>query len=272
MRTFLANLIVVIAKLVSLPLSSRRRMDTCIRVRQGLETVVQVKTEAGQIRFHGDTRWILSQIWEFEDNEPDMLAWIAKMPDSACFWDIGANIGAFSLYAALIRRARVLAFEPSGSTFSILNRNIELNGVSELVSGYCLAFAGETKLGVLNMAGTGAGRAMHGFETEFDQFNRPIETKFRQGTIGFSVDDFVNHFSPPRPTHVKIDVDGIEADILGGGRVTLSDPSVRSMIVEVEGDPDLARNRKIFSLMREFGFTAKPKISPECRNVVFDRM
>ena len=78
-------------------------------------------------------------------------------------------------------------------------------------------------------------------------------------------------FSPPLPTHVKIDVDGIEADILRGGRRTLSAQSVRSMIVEVERDLDTPHNREILGLMAELGFTARPKASPGLLNVIFDR-
>ena len=193
------------------------------------------------------------------------------MPDGACFWDIGANIGAFALYAALGRQAQVLAFEPAGSTFALLNANIELNAMSGTVTGYCIAFAGETKLDVLNMAGTAAGLSMHGFGTERDQFDKRIETRFSQGAVGYTVDDFVDRFSPNLPTHVKIDVDGIEADILRGGCRTFSGPPVRSMIVEVEGDLKAAQNREIFSLMEEMGFSPRRKASPEFRNVVFDK-
>ena len=70
---------------------------------------------------------------------------------------------------------------------------------------------------------------------------------------------------------MKIDVDGIEADILRGDRRTLSAPSVRSMIVEIERDLSSPHNREILALMAEFGFKARPKASPQLRNVVFDR-
>ena len=70
---------------------------------------------------------------------------------------------------------------------------------------------------------------------------------------------------------MKIDVDGIEADILRGGQDTLSAPSVRSMIVEIEGDMTSHHNREILQLMAEFGFATRPKASPHLRNVVFDR-
>lgn len=61
---------------------------------------------------------------------------------------------------------------------------------------------------------------------------------FRQGAVGFSIDDFARVFRPSPPTHVKIDVDGLEPDILRGRRDTLSAPAVRSVIMEVEGSTD----------------------------------
>ena len=122
---------------------------------------------------------------------------------------------------------------------------------------------------------------MHGFDSEEDQFESSIAVKFRQGAIGFSVDDFVELFSPPLPTHVKLDVDGLEPDILRGGTKTFSAPSVQSMIVEVEGSPE--RQAEIVALMAELGFTAEPQAisaarrrkspsaPPRYRNVVFRR-
>ena len=110
---------------------------------------------------------------------------------------------------------------------------------------------------------------MHGFNTGKDQFEQPIATKFRQGAIGFSVDDFVRQFSPPLPTHVKVDVDGLELGILRGGAKTFSAPSVRSMIVELQGSEE--RQAEIVRLMTELGFVAEPKASPSYRNVIFRR-
>ena len=177
----------------------------------------------------------------------------------------------FSLYAALRPNIHVLAVEPSASNFAELNKNIELNKMSERVRGYCIAFCDETRLDALNMAKTGAGRSMHGFGTETDQFGRTIRTEFRQGAVGFSVDDFVRMFSPPLPTHVKIDVDGIEDEILRGGMRTFSANSLQSMIIEIEGDHESSRIREINSLLAEMGFAARPAASPRFRNVVFDR-
>ena len=201
-----------------------------------------------------------------------MLEWIEAFPEGACFWDIGANVGAFSLYAALPGNVHVIAIEPAANTFATLTRNIELNGMNDRVSAYCVAFSDKTRLDTLYMSSVESGGVWHGFGTETNQFGEAIATTLRQGAVGFSIDDFAVTFSPRLPTHVKIDVDGIEPDILRGGCKMLSTPSLKSAIVEVEGDPASPRVREIMALMSEYGFAPRAKASPDLRNIVFDRL
>ena len=248
-----------------------RRRDAKVMVHDLLASTVPVETKRGRLLFDPNSRKCFRRAWMFHSDEPDTLEWLDALPNDSCFWDVGANIGVFSLYAGLRPKARVLAFEPSGSSYAVLNRNIELNDLSDRIAAYCIAFSEKTKLGLLNMADTAAGQSMHGFGTEIDQFNNIIDIKFRQGTVGFSIDNFVTMFSPSLPTHVKIDVDGIEGDILRGGRNTLSVHSVKSMIVEIQGDLGSPRNQEVLTIMTELGFSARPKASPEFRNVIFDR-
>lgn len=268
MRRFLAAIVVAFAKLVTFPLEPTRRRDARIIVRDHLAPTYPVSTKHGDLIFDASFRWSLRSADVFPRWEPETQGWIDEFPEGACFWDIGANVGMFSLYAALRPGVRVLAFEPAGSSFAVLNRNIGLNDMESRIAAYCIAFSDDTKLDTLYMGFANAGS----FGTEVNQFDEVVDTKFRQGCIGYSVDDFVSAFSPPLPTHVKIDVDGLEAAILGGGRDTFSMSSVRSMLVEVEGDPASARNREIMASMTEFGFTVRPAERPECRNIIFDKV
>ncbi len=61
--------------------------------------------------------------------------------------DIGANIGVFALYAAHAGAAKVLAYEPNGESFALLQRNITANRLEQVVVPCRLAVserAGET--------------------------------------------------------------------------------------------------------------------------------
>jgi FkbM family methyltransferase len=50
-----------------------------------------------------------------------------------CVVDVGANIGVFSLYQSMLKRAeQVIAFEPSPDVFPRLVRNIEINGIKNV--------------------------------------------------------------------------------------------------------------------------------------------
>jgi FkbM family methyltransferase len=171
--------------------------------------------------------------------EPETLEWIDRFDDGDVYWDIGANVGVYALYAAINRRIRVLAFEPSSANYFLLNRNIELNRLGEWMSGYCLAFSDRDGIDTLNMQTTELGGALSSFGSTVDESGREFIPKFRQGAVGYSVDSFVERFKPPFPNHIKIDVDGIEDRIVAGAQATLRDARLKSLSIEFdEARPD----------------------------------
>ena len=78
--------------------------------------------------------------------EPDTIQWIDEFPEQTVFWDVGANVGVYSLYAATKPGVSVLSFEPLAANFHVLSRNIELNDFGHCVRAYCVALARETGL------------------------------------------------------------------------------------------------------------------------------
>ena len=68
------------------------------------------------------TKW---RVQTFSNKEPDTLTWIDDMEKNSCLWDIGANIGLYSIYAAKTRKSNVYAIEPSVFNLEILIRNIK---------------------------------------------------------------------------------------------------------------------------------------------------
>ena len=52
------------------------------------------------------------------------------------FIDIGANIGLYSIYAAIKHsNSEVISFEPSTSNLRVLSRNISINKLEEKING-----------------------------------------------------------------------------------------------------------------------------------------
>ena len=86
------------------------------------------------------------------------------------------------------------------------------------------------------MGSTEAGSSLHSFGVAEDFKGRPFTPTFRQGVLGYSIDNFVETFDPPFPNHIKIDVDGIEDRIVKGAERTLADPRLKSVSVELVED------------------------------------
>ena len=187
------------------------------------------------IRFVATTPLLQQRAASALFKEPDTIRWIDSLPAGDVLWDIGANVGTFSLYAAKRRGLRVLAFEPSAGNYMVLCRNIQLNGLGDRITAYCLALSGDKRLGVLNLGSDELGGAVNQFggEGEVSRYHSGTAAIGQQGMIGYPVDQFIAEFGAPFPNHLKIDVDGLEWAILQGAAKALRDPRLRSMMVEL---------------------------------------
>jgi len=212
--------------------------------------VTDVPTDSGTLRFVTSTPLLYSRARGALVKEPDTIEWIDGFAAGDVLWDVGANVGVFSLYAARRPEIRVLAFEPSADNYAALCANVFGNSFGDRIIPYCIAFAGTTELGVLNSPSREVGTAMH-------QFGKPGEgsrywkgsVSHAQGMVGYTIDEFISRFDPPFPTHVKLDVDGLEWPILVGAPKTLRDPRLRSLMVELNltDKPELARAKELLS-------------------------
>jgi len=153
-------------------------------------------------------------------------------------YDIGANVGAYSLYAGYKVKdsgGRVYAFEPAFFNFFSLSRNIEANLLNEIVIPYPVALGRNTREAKFFLSDTTAGSALHGVgraESEGKEF----EAKFQQGVFVTTLDEFCNHSGVAFPNHIKIDVDGTESDIVSGMQKTMNDYKLKSVMIEIDRD------------------------------------
>ncbi|HTI41927.1 MAG TPA: FkbM family methyltransferase [Vicinamibacterales bacterium] len=165
--------------------------------------------------------------------EPFTIEWMqTHIKRGDVLFDIGANVGAYSLVAA--RKpgggARVYAFEASYANVAALCANIALNNAADDVTPVPVALSGETAMGVFNLRDLDAGSARHGLGAQMPENGQVV---LRQPVMTFRLDDLIDRFTLPAPNHIKMDVDGGELDVLAGACRTLSSPSLRSMLVEV---------------------------------------
>lgn len=191
--------------------------------------------------------------------EPITLAWIDTFGEGEILYDIGANVGMYTIYAAIMRRASVYAFEPEALNYAELNKNIYLNDLHGQVLGYCLALSDVDKLDRLLLSDFGLGISYHDFEenswTEDKAFaadwHVSKDNRRPQGCVGHRLDTLVRD-GLPAPHHIKIDVDGLEHRVVDGMIETLQRPCLKTVLIEINFDN--AMNLQIVDKLAELGW------------------
>jgi FkbM family methyltransferase len=237
-----------IREVASLPLRALGPQDRGLALQKlTVSMTSEVDVNGHTLRFVTPTPLLQARANSVLEKEPETIEWIDGFDSGDVLWDIGANVGMFSLYTARCRKVPVLAFEPSADNFMILCRNIEINAFEGRVVPYCIAFAGTTALGVLNSPSCEMGAALHQFGArgECSRYWNGGKCSYAQGMIGFTIDDFIRQFQPPFPTRLKIDVDGLEWPILQGAEQTLRDLRLQSVMAELPISDEATRNRAV---------------------------
>jgi FkbM family methyltransferase len=169
--------------------------------------------------------------------EPETVAWIERFvrPGDVLF-DIGANVGAYSLVAdrATNGGCIVYAFEPSFSTFAQLSRNVALNGAEGRIIPILVALSDVNGLVTFNYSSIDPGAALHALGDSLDSTGKPFQPVFSQPVLSYRMDDFITQFAVAPPNHIKLDVDGVELKVLRGASGVLANPLLRTVLVEVE--------------------------------------
>lgn len=192
----------------------------------------------------------------FSIKEPETLEWIDKIPEGSVLWDVGANVGLYSCYAAKKRRCRVFAFEPSVFNLEVLARNIYLNNLTDLVTILPLPLSELSGTNKLNMTTTEWGGALSTFGNTYGFDGKSLDKKFEFSTMGLSMNDAVTALNIPEPDYIKMDVDGIEHLILKGGSNILA--NVKGVLIEVNDNfKEQAENTSTY--LRTAGLQFKEK-------------
>jgi len=191
--------------------------------------------------------------------EPITLAWIDSFESGEILFDIGANVGMYTIYAAVMREAEVYSFEPEALNYGELNKNIFLNDLHGRVLAYCLALSDVDKTDRLLLSDFGLGISYHDFEenswTEDKQFAPDWavskDNRRPQGCIGRRVDTLIAE-GLPVPHHIKIDVDGLEHRVIEGMLETLQHPELKTILIEINFDNP--RNLEIIEQFQRLGW------------------
>lgn len=160
--------------------------------------------------------------------EPDTIAWLNQMQPGDTLFDVGANMGQYSLLAAQ-RGVRVHAFEPEAQNFALLVRNIIINNLNDLITAWPVALSDRVSLEVLHLSSLVTGGSCHAYGESIDFHGKPRAFPYSQGSMSTTLDKFVAEHGAPN--YVKLDVDGFEHLVVAGGRSAML--HAKSVLIEI---------------------------------------
>lgn len=182
--------------------------------------------EFDQIRVSYNESWLANDLLD-------------ELQSTDCFWDIGGNIGLYTLLAAE-SGVEVVAFEPWLENAATIERNLRRNDLSARIIPKALAEESgpsEFTLDERESPGSGRGSLLDDWQDGHTQLVECV-----RGDVAIEREGI------PEPTVAKIDVEGAELEVLKGFDDQLAD--IRLIYCELHGVDDSA----VRTLLRDKGF------------------
>jgi len=159
------------------------------------------------------------------------------------FIDVGANVGSYTILASAAVGCNAYAFEPIPATFQRLTANLRLNNLDDRVNA-------------LNV-GIGSSVCEMAFTVGLDTVNHVVSIgEDSTNSVLVKVAPLDQVLIGESPTMIKIDVEGYETPALEGATHTLRSPSLKVVIMELNGSGSRYGydEAKILELMLDLGF------------------
>ena len=188
----------------------------------------------------GMTQNVYCGLQDFED----MAYVLHVMTPQDLFVDVGANVGSYTLLACAGKGACGFCFEPVPSTYRRLLDNLVLNNLTSRVRALNIGLASEDGELAFSALENCMNHVIMNGARHTESVTVPVKT----------LDSVLRGESP---SLMKIDVEGFETSVLDGAQETLANPSLHSILIELNGsgtrygfDED-----RILKLLRAQGFS-----------------
>jgi len=160
-------------------------------------------------QWHGHSKLIYALGWRFD---PELPFLASKLPDGAVVFDIGANVGAWSLILshAVGPRGRIFAYEPTQATYDTLSRNVELNSATNIFPFRYALSDSNSQL-----------RLYHHVDCSRNSLGPFDDTAGYEDAPSRRLDDVAAKLMLDRLDFIKVDVEGAEPLVLNGSLSTL---------------------------------------------------
>lgn len=203
--------------------------------------------------------------WRYDtifSKEPETIEWINDFEKNTdlIFWDIGANVGIYSLYAALRHdNLKIVAFEPSTSNLRVLSRNISINNLeNKIFINQLPLFDKENRFQIMREGDFVEGSALNAFSVNYGYDGKEFKPQNSYKLLGTSINFLLENKILNLPNYIKIDVDGIEDLILKGGDKFLNHHKIKSVLIEINENFKEQKN-KTLDILKENNFKLEYK-------------
>ena len=180
------------------------------------------------------TKW---RVDTYFSKEPETLETIESFQSEKkiIFWDIGSNIGLYSIYAALKHaNIEIISFEPSTINLRVLSRNISINNFENKIKIFQIPLTDKSnEFQMMNEKRLIEGAALNSFGKNRDFEGKIFSPKNKYQLFGTSINSLIDNNILKTPNYIKIDVDGIEHLILKGADKYLKDLNLKSLSIEI---------------------------------------
>ena len=210
-----------------------------------------------EIKFFVPNQLLEWRVDTYFSKEPETLEWIDSFQEkeNLFFWDIGANIGLYSIYNSLKHpKSTTIAFEPSSSNLRVLTRNIYINNLEKNIKVIPNPLTNKKNIFQEMKEGRFVeGGALNSFGEKFDFEGKEFKPNMKYNLLGTTINYFLENSILDIPDYIKIDVDGIEHLILEGGDKFLNNKKVKSLSIEIN-ENFKEQYDKVLNLMNKYEF------------------
>ena len=210
-----------------------------------------------EIKFFIPNQLLEWRVDTYFSKEPETLEWIDSFQEkeNLVFWDIGANIGLYSIYNSLKHpKSLTIAFEPSSSNLRVLTRNISINDLEKNIKVVSTPLTNKKNIFQEMKEGQFIeGGALNSFGEKFDFEGKEFKPTMKYSLLGTTINYYLENSILDIPDYIKIDVDGIEHLILEGGDKFLNNKKVKSLSIEINENFKEQYN-KVLNLMNKYEF------------------
>ncbi|MFY9556740.1 MAG: FkbM family methyltransferase [Blastocatellia bacterium] len=193
--------------------------------------------------------------YHLQNDDPEQVAefdqFIAACRPEMVLFDIGSHFGVFSLAALRYggKNARAIAVDPSPTAARIVTIQARLNNVSNRLTMVQASVGAHC--GTQNMVAAGVLAAGYYVSPSGNHSGGEL-TSTREVTLDSLAEEFGTI-----PSHIKVDVEGLEVDVLRGGKNVLLASIAPLLFLELHNQMIQARGGdpvETLILLRDFGY------------------